>query len=149
MITVRKATISDIGCIAEFQMKMALETESLDLDREVINKGVSSLFADPAKGHYLIAESNNEAVACMMLTPEWSDWRNGWFLWIQSLYVLPDFRKKGIFKAMYHHVKSEVLKSGEYMGLRLYVVRTNEKAMAVYSTIGMDGDHYRMYEWVK
>jgi len=149
MINIRKATVEDIDCIAEFQRKMAFETETLKLDPEILSKGVSAVFSDPEKGFYLMAEAEGLLVGCMMLTPEWSDWRNGWFLWIQSLFVEPGFRGKGIFKAMYRHVKSEVLKSGEYLGLRLYVVRTNEKAMAVYTKIGMDGSHYKLFEWVK
>jgi GNAT superfamily N-acetyltransferase len=107
------------------------------------------VFDHPGKGFYLIAESEGESAGCMMLTPEWSDWRNGKFLWIQSLYVEPRFRQKGIFKAMYRHVQMIVAGSDEWMGLRLYVVRNNLKAMEAYSKVGMDGDHYRMFEWVK
>jgi GNAT superfamily N-acetyltransferase len=149
MISIRKATILDISLIAEFQQKMALETEGIILDRNILNRGVTSVFDHPGKGFYLIAESEGESAGCMMLTPEWSDWRNGKFLWIQSLYVEPRFRQKGIFKAMYRHVQMIVAGSDEWMGLRLYVVRNNLKAMEAYSKVGMDGDHYRMFEWVK
>jgi len=149
MINIRKATISDIDRIAEFQQIMASETEAISLNAAILFKGVSAVFADPSKGFYLVAESDGKVVASMMLTPEWSDWRNGTFLWIQSLFVDAGFRNKGIFKAMYRHIKSEVLASDKYLGLRLYVVRTNKNAMEVYSRIGMDGEHYRLYEWVK
>lgn len=149
MIHIRKAEHRDIKTIAEFQQKMALETESIVLDAELITHGVRAVFDDPSKGYYLVAEFENKTVACTMLTPEWSDWRNGWFLWIQSLYVEPGFRLKGIFKAMYRHVQTEVQNSEIYKGIRLYVVRTNVRAMTVYSKAGMDGDHYRLFEWVK
>lgn len=149
MINIRIASITDIDRIAEFQRMMAFETEALDLDPAILLKGVSAIFNDPGKGFYLVAESGDSVVASMMLTPEWSDWRNGIFLWIQSLYVEPGSRKKGIFKAMYRHIKSMVENSEEYLGLKLYVVRDNKSAMEVYTKAGMDGDHYRLFEWMK
>jgi L-amino acid N-acyltransferase YncA len=149
MITIRKAITDDILRIAEFQHKMAQETESLALDQEILLRGVKAVFNDPNKGFYLVAEINHVVVACTMLTPEWSDWRNGTFLWIQSVYVEPSFRKKGIYSKMYSFVKNLVMDSSEYMGLRLYVVMNNKIAQEVYSRSGMDGDHYKMFEWVK
>jgi predicted GNAT family acetyltransferase len=88
-------------------------------------------------------------VGCTMITPEWSDWRNGTFLWIQSVYVMPEYRKKGIFSTLYAHVKEMVLNSHDYLGLRLYVVNENLVAREAYSHCGMDGEHYRLYEWIK
>jgi ribosomal protein S18 acetylase RimI-like enzyme len=149
MIIIRKAIVKDITRIVEFQQIMALETESLHLVPEVLLKGIDSVFADPAKGFYLVAETDQTVVACTMLTPEWSDWRNGTFLWIQSVYVDPAYRQKGIYSKMYSFVKNLVLNSPEYLGLRLYVVMNNKVAQEVYSRTGMDGDHYKLYEWVK
>jgi predicted GNAT family acetyltransferase len=149
MIIIRKAVVKDITRIVEFQQKMAFETESLRLDPEVLLKGVESVFADPTKGFYLVTETDQTIVACTLLTPEWSDWRNGTFLWIQSVYVEPNYRKKGIYSKMYSYVKNLVLNSPEYLGLRLYVVMNNKSAQEVYSRTGMDGDHYKLYEWVK
>ncbi len=149
MIIIRKAIVKDIKRIVEFQQKMALETESLRLDPEVLLKGVESVFDNKIKGFYLVAETDQAVVACTMLTPEWSDWRNGTFLWIQSVYVEPNYRKMGIYSKMYSFVKNLVLNSPEYLGLRLYVVMNNKVAQEVYSRTGMDGDHYKLYEWVK
>ncbi len=149
MITIRKAHNTDIKLIAEFQYKMALETESISLDQDMLFKGVQSVFDDPNKGFYLVAEMNREIVACTMLTPEWSDWRNGTFLWIQSVYVVPEYRKKGVYSKMYSFVKNMVFDSPEYLGLRLYVVMNNKEAQEVYTRTGMDGNHYKLFEWVK
>lgn len=149
MITIRKAILSDIPCIVGFQQKMALETESLKLDTITLSIGVEAVFQNPEKGFYLVAEYDGLVVGCTMLTPEWSDWRNGTFLWIQSVYVEPACRKKGVYSKLYSFVKELVLNSPEYLGLRLYVVMNNKVAQEVYSRTGMDGDHYKLYEWVK
>jgi len=149
MITIRKAITVDITSIVESQQKMALETESLKLDPKILKRGVQSVFDDPNKGFYLVAEIDQKVVACTMLTPEWSDWRNGTFLWIQSVYVDPAYRQKGIYSKMYFFVKNLVLNSPEYFGLRLYVVMNNKVAQEVYERTGMDGNHYKMFEWVK
>ena len=149
MITIRKANTEDLDRIAEFQCKMALETESIELDKERLLKGVKAVFSDPDKGFYLVAETDELVVACTLLTSEWSDWRNGTFLWIQSVYVDPAFRGKGIYSKMYSFVKDIVLNSPDFLGLRLYVAMNNKIAQAVYSKTGMNGDHYKLYEWVK
>lgn len=149
MITIRKANANEAELIAHFQQQMALETESLRLDPELVLKGVESVFSDPAKGTYMVAEMDQQVVACTLLTPEWSDWRNGTFLWIQSVYVDPAYRKQGIYSHMYSHIKELVLNSNEYLGLRLYVVMSNTVAQKAYSGNGMDGDHYKLFEWIK
>lgn len=149
MITIRKAFDHEAGLIAHFQQLMAFETESLNLDSELVLKGVESVFSDPAKGTYMVAEIDQQVVACTLLTPEWSDWRNGTFLWIQSVYVDPAYRKQGIYSYMYSHIKEFVLNSNEYLGLRLYVVMSNMVAQKAYSGTGMDGDHYKLFEWIK
>lgn len=139
----------DIPQIVEFQKMMALETEDFSLDDTKINKGVASVFDDPEKGFYIVAESENQITASMMVTPEWSDWRNGYFLWIQSLYVIPDFRKQGVFRKMYQHIKQTVIDSEIFLGLRLYVEENNNSAMDVYTNVGMKTSHYRMFEWIE
>ncbi len=149
MINVRFAIPDDAADIVEFQLKMALETESLTLNPDIVRKGVAAVFEDNSKGKYLVAEYDGEVVSSMMLTTEWSDWRNNTFLWIQSVYVMPDFRKTGIFRKMYEFVKVMVENSPEYAGLRLYVEVNNNKAQEVYNRLGMTGEHYRMFEWEK
>ena len=149
MINVRFAAPEDAGDIVEFQLRMAWETEELELNPDIVSKGVATVFDDSSKGKYIVAEYDGEVVASMMLTPEWSDWRNNTFLWIQSVYVMPDFRKVGIFRRMYEFVKVMVENSPEYAGLRLYVEVNNRAAQEVYTKLGMDGKHYRMFEWEK
>jgi GNAT superfamily N-acetyltransferase len=149
MITIRKAIEQDTSRICEFQQNMARETELLELDYEILFMGVQSVFNHADKGFYLVAEFEQKVVACTMLTPEWSDWRNGTFLWIQSVYVDPAYRKMGVYSQMYSFIKDLVMNSKDYLGLRLYVEMNNKIAQEVYSKTGMDGDHYKMYEWVK
>jgi GNAT superfamily N-acetyltransferase len=149
MIVVRKATSDDIYVIADFQKKMAFETEQLELDSGLVSKGVAAVISDPAKGFYLVAVSANQVAACMLITFEWSDWRNGMYLWIQSLYVSPGFRKQGIFAELYQYVKSLVVKSENYIGLKLYVDVNNTDAQRAYERVGMVSSHYNLYQWSK
>lgn len=148
-MTIRKATQEDIGIIAGFQQKMARETENLSLDGPTLIKGVTNVFLDPSKGFYLVAQENDEVIASMLLTPEWSDWRNSLFLWIQSLYVLPEYRKQGVFRNLYDHVKKIVMDSEGYAGIKLYVDKENARAQTVYRQVGMEASHYNLYEWSK
>ncbi len=149
MIIVRKSQNSDKNIIANFQVRMAKETEQIDLDRDIVNKGVNAVLNSPAKGIYFVAESENKIIASLLITFEWSDWRNGNVYWIHSIYVLPEFRKKGVFKTMYLHLKNIAQKDENIRGLRLYVDKTNINAQKVYEIMGMDGDHYMLYEWMK
>ncbi len=149
MINVRFAIPEDAKDIVEFQLKMARETENLALNPDTVYKGVAAVFNDNSKGKYFVAEYHGEIVASMMLTPEWSDWRNSTFLWIQSVYVMPGFRRMGLFRRMYEFVKEMVENSQEYAGLRLYVEVNNKDAQKVYNLLGMTGEHYRMFEWEK
>jgi GNAT superfamily N-acetyltransferase len=151
MQQIRFANEEDHSTIVEFQLKMAKETEGLELDRETVSLGVMQVMRNPQKGKYIVATNNDEKiVASLMLTPEWSDWRNRFVLWFQSVYVVPDERGKGIFKKMYEHVKSKiVLEDEQNAGLRLYVDASNKNAIEVYKKLGMDGDHYRVFEWMR
>ncbi len=148
MIEVRKAKFSEYNKIVEFQLNMAQETENLKLDRETVIKGVKAVFNDPSKGIYYTAIENNKIVASLLITFEWSDWRNGTYLWIQSVYVIPECRNTKVFTSMYNHIKKIVRDSKEYVGIRLYVEKNNKNAQKVYGSLGMDGNHYKVYEWL-
>ncbi|MDP4224141.1 MAG: GNAT family N-acetyltransferase, partial [Bacteroidota bacterium] len=102
MISIRKATPADAPAIIDFQLKMAWETEKLELDRETVTKGVTSVFADESRGQYYVADADFQIVASLLITCEWSDWRNCNVWWFQSVYVLPDFRRQGIFRRMFN-----------------------------------------------
>jgi GNAT superfamily N-acetyltransferase len=128
---------------------MAMETESLELDPLVLEAGIRAVFDDPAKGHYYVAETDGVVVASLMLTFEWSDWRNGNVWWIQSVYMEKAYRNRGIFRQMYEYLRQFVLQDPAIRGLRLYVDERNRNAQAVYRAIGMNGDHYRVFEWMK
>lgn len=146
---IRKAQQSEQLAIVDFQLKMAKETEGIDLNLDVLTKGVEAVFKDLKKGIYYVALDGGKVIASLMVTYEWSDWRNGLVYWIQSVYVLPEFRGQGVFKQMYSHLKNEVIENPEVLGLRLYVEKDNVDAQKVYSKLGMDGEHYGMYEWFK
>jgi len=148
-VNIRTGLLYDAEIIADFQVKMARETENLDLELSVVQKGVQAVFDDPSKGKYWVAEINKNVVGCLLTIPEWSDWRNGTVLWIHSLYVLPEFRGQGVFKSLYLHLEDMVKSSSDYRGLRLYVDKTNLKAKKVYEKIGMSSEHYELYEWLK
>ncbi len=149
MIKVRLANIEDAETIAAFQIEMAYETENLLLDKETIETGVISVFHDNKKGKYFVAEEDGNVVASLLLTPEWSDWRNKWVWWIQSVYVTQNHRRKKIFKKMYEYVKNLVIEDPNAAGLRLYVDLSNENARSVYKALGMNGEHYQVFEWMK
>lgn len=148
-ILIRPGLLFDIPVIAESQVKMAWETENLKLDPPTVDKGVAAVFDDPSKGKYWLAEVDGQVVGCLLTVPEWSDWRNGTVLWIHSVYVHPDFRKHGVYKKLYSHLKQMVEESPDLRGLRLYVDKTNERAQKVYEALGMSGEHYHLYEWLK
>jgi ribosomal protein S18 acetylase RimI-like enzyme len=148
MITIRKAVPDDSESIIDFQQKMAWETESLTLDRAILDKGVAAVFENEGKGQYYVAEKEGVVIASLLITYEWSDWRNSDVWWFQSVYVLPDHRRSGIFRQMYSCIKEEGIKQG-IAGLRLYVESNNKRAMATYEALGMHSEHYTMYEWLK
>jgi ribosomal protein S18 acetylase RimI-like enzyme len=149
MILVEEANQADIPVIVDFQLKMAHETENIQLDREVVEKGVQAVFENSARGKYYVARSFGKVIGCMLMTSEWSDWRNGEVLWFQSVYIESQYRKQGIFRKMFRHLQELVKQDQQYKGLRLYVERTNLRAQQVYEALGMNGEHYQMYEWMK
>ncbi len=149
MVQIRIASEENRKIIADFQERMALETEALVLEKETLDEGVMHVLRDSEKGKYFIAEEDGKVVASLLITFEWSDWRNKWVLWIQSVYVLPEYRKQGVYKDMYAHIKKWATDDREVAGIRLYVDKTNRRAIDVYSKLGMDGEHYRLFEWMK
>ncbi|MCE5346964.1 MAG: GNAT family N-acetyltransferase [Bacteroidales bacterium] len=148
MIKIRKATPEDILPIIDFQQKMAWETEQLTLVPETVSKGVSAVFKNPSLGQYWISEDEGNVIASLLITYEWSDWRNSNVWWIQSVYVIPAYRRNGIFRSMYSHIRSEAGKQG-IAGLRLYVETKNSRAQKTYEALGMQSKHYKMYEWLR
>ena len=145
---IRLATPADAGVLIEFNAAMALETEGKELLPDVIGAGVRSLLGNPAAGFYLLAEEDS-AVGSLMITKEWSDWRNGTFWWIQSVYVRPQFRRQGVYKNLYRHVQELASKDPAVCGFRLYVERENERAQATYSALGMKQTRYLVFEELK
>ncbi len=135
--------------IIEFQLAMARETEELELDREILTRGVHAVFATPSLGRYFIAESDGTVAGSLMITYEWSDWRNGMVWWIQSVYVTPEHRRRGIYAGLYAHVRAMVDAAPSIRGIRLYVDDRNRSAQEVYTRLGMNGEHYKVFEWMK
>ena len=148
-IQIREAQPNDIASIAKFQVEMAWETERYKLEIETVTKGVSKVFECKSLGNYYVAQVNEKVVASLLTTFEWSDWRNGTVLWIQSVYVKKEFRKQGIYANMYKHILDMVSQDTSLCGIRLYVDKTNTLAQEVYKNLGMNGEHYRVYEWMK
>lgn len=149
MIEIRAAKADDSDLIIDFQLKMAYETEKIRLDRNVLQQGVKAVFGHSNNGRYFIAELDGEACASLMITYEWSDWRNRNIWWIQSVYVKPEARRKGVYAAMYAHIKNLVQADPTIGGIRLYVDKNNTPAQQTYSKMDMNGDHYQVFEWMK
>lgn len=145
-IIVRTATVDDAPTIADFNVAMALETENLALPADVTHAGVAAVFDRPERATYLCAEQHGEVIGCLMLTREWSDWRNGEFWWIQSVYVAPDSRKQGAYRQLYAKVRQLAVQDGNVCGIRLYVEKDNQRAQTTYASLGMDETHYLIFE---
>ena len=141
----RPATVADIDVIVQFNAAMAVETEAKTLDPKVLRAGVAAVLAEARRGFYLIAEHAGEVAGCLMITYEWSDWRNGDWWWLQSVYVRPEHRRGGVFRALYAEVERLARARADVVGLRLYVERDNVHAQHTYQSLGMHEDAYRMY----
>ena len=148
-LNIRRATRRDGAALIAFNSAMALETEGKVLLPKVIGAGVRALLRRPDSGFYTVAELGGEVVAALMITKEWSDWRNGDFWWIQSVYVRPGFRRQGIYSRMYRHVQALAAKDRAVCGFRLYVERHNRRAQATYRAAGMLRTHYLVFEALK
>src|SRR5688572_13171587 len=143
---IRLAVPADVDALVEFNQAMALETEGKRLNTEILRGGVTAVFGDNRKGFYVVVEDNGIVAAGLMVTSEWSDWRNGWFWWIQSVYVRPEKRGAGLYGRMYEFVKALAADAGDVRGFRLYVEKENERAQRVYEKLGMGRTYYLMYE---
>jgi len=146
-MNIRIANFADNSSLVEFNQAMALETEGKRLDPRILKSGVESVFSDEKKGFYVVAESDNVIIGSLMITFEWSDWRNAWFWWIQSVYILPEFRGQGVYRRLYDFVINRASQAqGKVCGFRLYVEKENTRARKVYEKLGMETSHYLMYE---
>jgi ribosomal protein S18 acetylase RimI-like enzyme len=145
-LIIRRATLADETVLVELNAALAWETEHKRLRPEVLSAGVRAVFADPAKGFYTVAELQGQIVGQMMVTYEWSDWRNGWFWWVQSVYVRAESRRKGVFRALYREIERQAAANPNVIGLRLYVERDNTRAQATYRALGMTNTTYGVME---
>jgi ribosomal protein S18 acetylase RimI-like enzyme len=146
IMNIRPAQKEDVVSLVEFNQAMALETEGKRLDAQVLRGGVEAVFRDMQKGFYVVAENDGKIAGGLMITFEWSDWRGQWFWWIQSVYILPEYRGQGIYRMLYEFVKDKAKESKDVCGFRLYVEKENERAQKVYEKLGMKSSHYLMYE---
>jgi len=144
-LSVRTATRNDLAFLVHANASMAQETEGKELDRALLTRGVGAVFDEARRGFYLIAELDGVAVGCLLITTEWSDWRCGDWWWIQSVYVLPQARRHGVFRALYSHVEAQARATEGVVGLRLYVEWENERAQQTYKALGMEQEHYHLF----
>lgn len=144
--TIRKAVAEDARVIAAFNSAMAMETEGIILQPERITKGVETLLQDSSLGFYLIVVEDEIPIASLMITTEWSDWRNGLFWWIQSVYVMEEKRRQGVFRELYQAVRELAAASPEVCGFRLYVEHKNHTAQKTYQSLGLAETHYKLFE---
>lgn len=143
---IRDGRPDDLPTIREFNTCMARETEDVHLDESKLERGIRKVFDDPSTGFYLMAERDGETVGQTLVTFEWSDWRDGWFWWIQSVYVRPDARRQGVYRALHDEVEHRARNREDVCGVRLYVIRDNDTARNVYAKMGMGCTGYRLYE---
>lgn len=144
-LTVRRATPADAGTVAEFNRLLAWESEGKRLDPAVLGRGVAAVLADPHKGFYTLAERAGETVGQALVTFEWSDWRCGWYWWLQSVYVRADARRGGVFRALFEHLKAAATADPAVVGLRLYVERDNDRGRRTYESLGMTEEPYHLF----
>ena len=145
-LNIRQAGVEDGEVITRFNAAMALESEGISLRRDTLRAGVDAALADEAKAFYLLAEADGSPVGQLMVTTEWSDWRNGWIWWIQSVYVKPESRRQGVYRRLYQRLTEMAESRGDIRGMRLYVMRDNWPAKRTYETLGMTHSHYDLYE---
>ena len=136
-VSIRSARTTDLEFLVEGNACMAAETEGRELDRELLAEGVAAVFGDQTKGRYYVADDGEEPIGQLLVTREWSDWRAGWFWWLQSVYVVPESRGRGVFARLYAHVLAEARRDPEVCGIRLYVDNRNLAAAEVYERLGM------------
>lgn len=145
-MNIRLANAADADEFVQFNQAMAFETEGKQLDPNVVGPAVAAVFADERKGFYVVAEDDDRVVGGLMITYEWSDWRNAWFWWIQSVYIHPEARGRKIYTKLYAFVKEIAREAGDVYGIRLYVENDNSLAQRIYEKVGMEQSHYLMYD---
>ncbi len=145
-MNIRLAHAADADAFVQFNQAMAFETEGKQLDPNVVGPAVAAVFADERKGFYVVAEDGEQVVGGLMITYEWSDWRNAWFWWIQSVYINPEARGQKTYTKLYAFVKKLAREAGDVYGIRLYVETDNSRAQRVYEKVGMEQSHYVMYD---
>jgi ribosomal protein S18 acetylase RimI-like enzyme len=145
-MVIRRARAADAPVIVEFNRLLAKESEGKELDVARLSAGVAATFSDPHKGPYFLAEEDGTILGQMQITFEWSDWRNGWFWWIQSVYVRPEARRRGVFRTLYDHVVQAARQDSTVIGIRLYVERENAAAQQTYLRMGMEWTNYLLLE---
>ncbi|MCD6365770.1 MAG: GNAT family N-acetyltransferase [Planctomycetes bacterium] len=145
-VKIRPALPRDAATLVEYNLCLARETEDKQLDAGVLTSGVRAVLEDSKRGFYLVAEVDGEVAGSLMVTTEWSDWRNGAFWWIQSVYVAPRFRRRGVFRALYEGVKGRAMNTPRVCGCRLYVEWDNAAAQATYERLGLMETKYKMFE---
>ncbi|MHB8678529.1 MAG: GNAT family N-acetyltransferase [Rudaea sp.] len=144
-VRIRAARADDLETLTAFNAAMARETEDKTLDPILLRAGVARVLVEPARGFYLVAEVDAAVVGCLMVTFEWSDWRNGDWWWLQSVYIAPRYRRHGVFRALYAEVERCATERADVVGMRLYVEQGNVRAQRTYAALGMHEDQYRMY----
>ena len=132
--------------MAEYNILLARETENLELPPDVVRAGVEALLRDETKGTYFVAVRDNEVIGQVLITHEWSDWRKGDIWWLQSVYVRSDFRRRGVFKALFNFVATQATAAPDVCGLRLYMENNNARARQTYCNLGMLETHYQVFE---
>ncbi len=145
-VSIRAATTADVDALAQFNCAIASETEEKQLDAKLVRSGVARGLEKTGEVQYFVAEANGRPVGCLMLTREWSDWRDGWIIWIQSVYVVAEFRGQGVFKALLAHATEYTRQSPDNVGLRLYVEVENSRAQEVYTRCGFRDPSYKVME---
>jgi len=145
-IRIRQATVADTPVVADFNLRLAHETEGLRLDPDLVRRGVEAVLGDASKGIYFLAESGGIVVGQLMITYEWSDWRNGNLWWIQSVFVKPQARRHGVFRALFRHLEDLARASDDVAGIRLYMHSGNDRARRTYEQLGMKQTEYEVFE---
>jgi len=145
-LTIRQAELSDAAVVAEFNLRLAEETEGIRLVPNRVAEGVAAILADASKGLYYLAEVDGQVIGQVMITYEWSDWRNGNLWWLQSVYVREDFRRRGIFRALFQHLQKLARSRRDVCGLRLYMHSENVRARNSYQQLGMKPTKYEVFE---
>jgi GNAT superfamily N-acetyltransferase len=145
-LVIRRAGPGDTDLVVDFNRRLAEESEGKKLDTTLLTAGVAQALADPQKGLYFLASDSGRVIGQMMITTEWSDWRNGWFWWIQSVYVRAEARRQGVFRSLFEHVHQAAQRDSSVIGLRLYVDRGNHAAQETYRHMGMTETEYFVLE---